>query len=129
MYALKQISAFKPELASRRSPPTAGAGRHGIFRRTQVLMSRVYCPGSIRAVISSEDKAVESVRANKEVSKTLFSSSNDKGGGIDVRAVITIRKKMKEKITEKIEAQWESFIKGIGQGILIQLISEEVDSG
>lgn len=47
--------------------------------------------------------------------------------GIDVNIVITIRKKMKEKLSEKIEYQWESFINGIGQGILVQLISEEID--
>jgi lipoxygenase len=46
-----------------------------------------------------------------------------------VRAVITIRKKIKEKINEKIEDQWEYFVNGIGKGILIQLVSEEIDPG
>ena len=36
---------------------------------------------------------------------------------------------MKEKLTEKMEDQWEFFVNGIGQGIQIQLVSEEVDPG
>lgn len=45
------------------------------------------------------------------------------GGMIDLKAIITIKKKMKEKI----EDTWESFMIGIGHGILIQLISEDID--
>lgn len=56
-------------------------------------------------------------------------ASSSKSGSINVKAVITIRKKMKERLTEKIEDQWESFINGIGKGILIRLISEEIDPG
>lgn len=41
--------------------------------------------------------------------------------------VITIKNKLKEKLVDKIEAQWESFVNGIGQGILVQLVSEEID--
>lgn len=48
---------------------------------------------------------------------------------IEVRAVVTIRKKMKEKINERAAEHWDSFIHGIGRGILIQLVSEEVDPG
>lgn len=55
--------------------------------------------------------------------------SSGKSGNLDVRAVITLRKKMKEKITDKIEDQWESLMNGIGRGILIQLISEDIDPG
>jgi lipoxygenase len=85
-------------------------------------------------VISSDDKALEpssKEASNKEVDEIVLSSSSDKlgKGGIDVRAVITIRKKMKEKINEKIEDQWEYFINGIGRGISIQLVSEEIDPG
>ncbi|KAI3847507.1 hypothetical protein MKW92_044949 [Papaver armeniacum] len=46
---------------------------------------------------------------------------------IDVKAAITIRKKMKEKLTDKIEDHWEALINGIGKGIVIQLISEDLD--
>jgi lipoxygenase len=85
-------------------------------------------------VISNDDKALEQPNKetdNKEVNGTVLSSTSDKlgRGGIDVRAVITIRKKMKEKINEKIEDQWEYFINGIGRGISIQLVSEEIDPG
>ncbi|KAL5552464.1 hypothetical protein UlMin_039865 [Ulmus minor] len=34
---------------------------------------------------------------------------------------------MKEKLTEKIEDQFEYFVNGIGQGIQIQLLSQEID--
>lgn len=92
---------------------------------------------AIRAVISGGDnsKTVEGGGDAKGVVEiqedlSLPVSSSGKGEeGIDVRAVITIRKKMKEKLTDKIEDQWESFITGIGQGILIQLISEDIDPG
>ncbi|XP_059657729.1 lipoxygenase 6, chloroplastic-like [Cornus florida] len=112
----------------------SGAGNNGRLSRrgTQIpgFRSRVIRNrGSVRAVISSGDnKTVESanvVETSKDNKGSLVSSSTTRG--IDVRAVITIRKKMKEKLTDKIEDQWESFINGIGQGILLQLISEEID--
>lgn len=83
----------------------------------------------IRAVISSGDSkaGVETTEKFEESNGSLVSSS--RSGGINVRAVITIRKKMKERLTEKIEDQWESFINGIGRGISIQLISEDIDPG
>ncbi|KAL0357791.1 UNVERIFIED_CONTAM: Lipoxygenase 6, chloroplastic [Sesamum calycinum] len=81
----------------------------------------------IRAVISSGDSktGVETAEKSVESNGSLVSSSGS--GSISVRAVITIRKKMKERLSEKIEDQWESFINGIGRGILIQLISEDID--
>ena len=48
---------------------------------------------------------------------------------IEVRAVVTIRKKMKERIDERIAEQWDSIVHGIGMGIIIQLVSEDVDPG
>ncbi|XP_014509754.1 lipoxygenase 6, chloroplastic [Vigna radiata var. radiata] len=53
------------------------------------------------------------------------SSSVDEG--INVRAVVTIKKKMKEKIGEKLGDQWEYLVNGVGQGIKIQLISHDID--
>lgn len=47
--------------------------------------------------------------------------------GLDVRVVLTIRKKMKEKLVDKIEDRWESFVNGIGRGIVVQLVSEDID--
>ncbi|KAL2253735.1 UNVERIFIED_CONTAM: Lipoxygenase 6, chloroplastic [Sesamum indicum] len=81
----------------------------------------------IRAVISSGDSktGVETAEKGMESNGWLVSSSGS--GSIRVRAVIRIRKKMKERLSEKIEDQWESFINGIGRGILIQLISEDID--
>ncbi|KAL2510330.1 Lipoxygenase 6 [Forsythia ovata] len=86
----------------------------------------------IRAVISGGDNKTSStevvVEKDKEDNGSLASSSlSSKSGSINVKAVITIRKKMKERLTDKIEDGWESFINGIGRGILIQLVSEEID--
>ncbi|KAM7487171.1 hypothetical protein LguiB_024655 [Lonicera macranthoides] len=130
----------------RRSVSISGTGKSGrwSWRRTHVgpsLRSRVtgkHHQIAIRAVISGGDnskiveggggaKGVLEIQPNKEDLSLRVSSSGKGEGGIDVRAVITIRKKMKEKLTDKIEDQWESFITGIGQGILIQLISEDID--
>ena len=44
-------------------------------------------------------------------------------------AVVKIRKKMREKLTERVEHQLELLMKAIGQGMLIQLVSEEIDPG
>jgi len=49
--------------------------------------------------------------------------------GIKVRAVVTIKKKMKEKIGDKLGDQWEYLVNGVGQGIQIQLISHDIDPG
>jgi len=49
--------------------------------------------------------------------------------GLKVRAVVTIKKKMKEKIGEKLGDQWEYLVNGVGQGIKIQLISHDIDPG
>lgn len=46
---------------------------------------------------------------------------------IELRAVVTIRKKIKEKLLEKLAEQWNSVAHGLGQGINIQLVSEDVD--
>ncbi|KDP26771.1 hypothetical protein JCGZ_17929 [Jatropha curcas] len=131
MYTVKQLSPLKSKINSRRSPAVGVAGNNGVKLTTRVPVSRVNYGSSIRAAISSEDKTVESAKSNNNEirGRSVLSSSLDekKGRGIDVRAVITIRKKMKEKINEKFDDQWEYFVNGIGQGILIQLISEEID--
>ncbi|KAI7979597.1 hypothetical protein LOK49_Contig296G00012 [Camellia lanceoleosa] len=106
-----------------------GAGTNGrLSRTTQVpgFQTRVgKNRGLVRAVISGGDNKTV-VETSKDYNGSVLSSSS-RGGVRDVKAVITIRKKMKEKISDKIEDQWEGFINGIGQGILIQLISEEID--
>ena len=78
---------------------------------------------SIRTVISSEGAKL--VEKSQGSNGPLASSSVS--GGMEVRAAVTIRRKMKENITDKLEDQWESFMNGIGRGILLQLISEDID--
>lgn len=131
MYAVKQptTAALKSTAAVDRR--VNGSGYYVRIGKARVPSSgtRPNRHGSVRAVISGGDKAsVEA--ATPLTSKGVNGLSSSSGGGeIQVKAVVTIRKKMKEKIIEKIEDQWEFFVNGIGQGILIHLISEQVDPG
>ena len=130
MYALKQpLVPFKSSLAGGQR----STGKFIKLRRAHVsgFRARPNGLGSVRAVISGGDKAaVEEASTpplqSEDVSGSLKASSSSP---IEVKAVVTIRKKMKEKVLEKIEDQLEFFINGIGQEILIQLISEEIDPG
>ena len=88
----------------------------------------------IKAAISSGDRSVEttapapSVKEGKDGNGSLMgSSSSDRR--IQVRAVLTIRRKIKEGLIDKVEDHWFSFVNIIGQGILLQLISEQIDPG
>lgn len=113
----------------------SGAGSKFRVRKARVSRcgSLVGGNGSSRRVISSQKKTVETAASPSEKrggnESRISSYSSSSSGGIDVRATIKIRKKMKEKLTEKIEDQWEYFVNGIGQGISICLISEEIDPG
>ena len=137
MFAVNHTTPLKSNIAGdQRLRPISGAGGNGSHRsKTYVRLNRR--GGSVRAAISKGDKAVGSSVPvqRKDANGSLISSSSSLSsslspvGGTEVRAVVTIRKKMKEKLTEKVEDQWEFFINGIGQGIQIQLISEELDPG
>ncbi|XP_047318987.1 lipoxygenase 6, chloroplastic [Impatiens glandulifera] len=82
----------------------------------------------VTSVISRGDNKTSESSSLEAVAKDSFNGSISKSGkGIEVRAVITIRKKTKEKINEKIEDKWDTVINGIGQGISIQLVSHEID--
>ncbi|XP_047254796.1 lipoxygenase 6, chloroplastic isoform X3 [Capsicum annuum] len=83
----------------------------------------------VKAVIQSgNEEKKKTVESGKLVEKSGEESNGFSGKGVrDVKAVITLRKKMKEKISEKIEDQWVSLMNGIGRGILIQLISQDID--
>lgn len=122
------------ESSGRRFFPISGSGSRFRVRKARVSRcgSLVGGSGSTRTVIRSQKNTVEpaaspSKKRGGNESSTISSSSSS--GGIDVRAMIRIRKKMKEKLTEKIEDQWEYFVNGIGHGISIRLISEEIDPG
>lgn len=91
---------------------------------------------NIRAVISSGDSksGVEIAESSDIAAESVsdsnrYVSSSTRNGKMDVRAVIKIRRKMKERLTEKIEDQWENFINVIGRGIMVQLISQDIDPG
>ncbi|MBA0682470.1 hypothetical protein Goari_024187 [Gossypium aridum] len=120
--------AFKPKPSSLRStfsgtalrPPPRLYGVPVLLSFSRTTRSRPL----VRAVIS-DDKAVESAKTSPLDQKHSNGSSDSSSK--QVKAVVTIKKKMKENITEKIENQWEMLMNGIGRGILIQLISEEID--
>ncbi|GMN49173.1 hypothetical protein TIFTF001_018336 [Ficus carica] len=137
MFAVNHTTPLRSNIAGdQRLRPISGAGGNGSHRsKTYVRLNGR--GGSVRAAISKGDKAVGSSVPvqRKDANGSLISSSSSSSsssspspaGGTEVRAVVTIRKKMKEKLIEKVEDQWEFFINGIGQGIQIQLISEELD--
>lgn len=72
-------------------------------------------------MISSGDKAATSLDSDGSLRVV------EEGGVIEVRAVVTIKKKMKENFGEMVEDQWESLLNGVGQGIQIQLVSDQID--
>jgi lipoxygenase len=84
-------------------------------------------------VISGGDsKIATSPLDNKETNGLVVQRGSGSSGGsnngevLEVKAVVTIRKKMKSNI---VEDQLEYFINGAGQGIQIQLVSEQIDPG
>ncbi|KAK2438012.1 Lipoxygenase 6, chloroplastic [Trifolium repens] len=85
----------------------------------------------IQAVISGGDsKIATSPLDNKETNGLVVQGGSGSSGGrnngevLEVKAVVRIRKKMKSNI---VEDQLEYFINGAGQGIQIQLVSEQID--
>ncbi|XP_062110613.1 lipoxygenase 6, chloroplastic isoform X2 [Humulus lupulus] len=131
MLSVKPTAPLNPNISGDRR---STARKYGGLRKAHVAVSGSVLGrrGSVRAAISSGDnKTVETTASSvpahqsRDTTGSLKPSSSPKG--VEVRAVMTIRKKMKEKLTEKMEDQWEFFVNGIGQGIQIQLVSEEVD--
>ncbi|KAG7586152.1 Lipoxygenase C-terminal domain superfamily [Arabidopsis thaliana x Arabidopsis arenosa] len=94
---------------------------------------RVPISRQVRAVISREEKAVDQEESGKSTNKPVINSSpfpwqrSKYTGSKTVTAFVKIRKKIKEKLTERFEHQLELLMKAIGQGMLIQLVSEEID--
>lgn len=122
--------AFNPKPSSLRSTFSGGALRQpprlngvpALLSFSRTTRSRPL----VRAVIS-DDKTVESAKTSPLDEKHSNGSSDSSSK--QVKVVVTIKKKMKENITEKIQNQWEMLMNGIGRGILIQLISEQIDPG
>ncbi|KAJ1686166.1 hypothetical protein LUZ63_017556 [Rhynchospora breviuscula] len=78
----------------------------------------------VRTVVAKKAGAVKSTAVkpsppaeNKETGKE----------GIEVRVVLTVKNKIKKRLLDKIEDSWEYFVNGIGKGITVQLVSEEID--
>ncbi|KAL7610480.1 lipoxygenase 6, chloroplastic [Lactuca sativa] len=122
-----------PTSSIRRSPAISATGEttinvpgknrvwvHG-FRPNLRSQTRRVRGSTIRAVVSKEESKSSTVTVEDTT------AIDGVGGMMDLKATITIKKQMKEKVIEKIEDQWESFVIGIGRGVLIQLISEEID--
>lgn len=125
MFAVKPLSSLKSDFsgAAFRRPPGVGVRRDRVMGRRGKAKECL-----IKAVTSSRDKTVEaeSVPFSDADSSSAAASSS---GKIELRAVLTVRKKMRQRLVDKMEDQLESFMNGIGQGIKLQLVSEEVDPG
>lgn len=82
----------------------------------------------LRAVISSGDRTAESPAPAPQIpaidgnGPTIVSSS-----GVQVTASVLIRTKIREKLVDKFEGLQRSFTNVLGQGISLELISEEID--
>ncbi|CAL1354896.1 unnamed protein product [Linum trigynum] len=122
--------------ASNLLPPVIGGRAAGgntlIQRMTQVVPgSQARYPGGsfIRAAISrAEDSDSFSSTTLLVKGAPPLASTDDHGNRqVSVKAVVTVRKKMKENVLERIGNQLEHFLNGLGHGISIQLISEEID--
>ncbi|GAA0185728.1 oxygenase [Lithospermum erythrorhizon] len=122
----RTTTANLPPVVARRVEAISGSGKNGgiALKSSQLhgLSKNMKCK-PIRAVISGGDdkKVVDEAEEKKRQLSSL------RRGDLDVRTVITIRKNIKEKITEKVEDQWESLVTSLGRGIMVQLISEEID--
>lgn len=127
MFTVKPDCSSKAGIAVRRSQAAFSGSGKSRRSRLRVPELRVNGKGSVRAVISSGDKTLEAASPLESKGESNGSLGSLRGGGIEVRAVVTVRKKMKETLTEKMEDQWEFFVNGFGQGIIIRLISEEID--
>ncbi|CAN1295256.1 Lipoxygenase 6, chloroplastic [Linum perenne] len=89
---------------------------------TQVIGSRVSSNGA--AITSEEDKLSSSSSAFLTAKRLLVDKGKDSNA---VKAVVTIRRDMRGNVVEKIEDRWEHFVNGIGRGISLQLVSDEID--
>ncbi|KAK9707503.1 hypothetical protein RND81_07G202100 [Saponaria officinalis] len=49
------------------------------------------------------------------------------GNSTNIRALITIKKKIKERLFDKVEDNWFNFMISVGNGIFLQLISDQID--
>lgn len=61
--------------------------------------------------------------------QTLPEQSSKEGNSVEVRVMLTVKNKMKERLFERIQDGWEYFVNGIGKGITLQLVSEGIDPG
>ncbi|OIW18006.1 hypothetical protein TanjilG_07590 [Lupinus angustifolius] len=105
-----------------RSPPFSNGTRRRIHFSSVSRWRRV----QTKAVVSGGDNGGQ-IKTTTTTTKTSALLDTSDSNEIEVKAMITIRKKMKEKLIDKIEDQWEYFINGVGQGIQIQLISHQID--
>lgn len=131
MFAVKPLPSLKSDIsgAAFRWPPAVGVWRPRLLG-PRGKNNR----GLVKAVISGGDKTAVA-EMGKELSgsgphsDTDYSSAAASSGKIDVRAVLSVRKKMRQRLVDKMEDQLESFMNAVGQGISLQLVSEEFDPG
>ncbi|GAB4829334.1 hypothetical protein Ancab_019003 [Ancistrocladus abbreviatus] len=110
------ISPYVTEPPHRRLTRATISGAIKIVRTGKIATTHFSRLG-VRAVISSDDRTVD----NPAPAPALEIS------GTKIKAVVRIRRRMRENLVDKIEGQWRSFIDSTSQGILIQLISEQND--
>ncbi|KAK1294193.1 hypothetical protein QJS10_CPA16g00198 [Acorus calamus] len=98
------------------------------FRRQIRATQKPNLPNPVvRAVIGEDRDVVISASPSMDFDGSVAIVPSKTQSEVRLRAVITVRRKMKEKLLEKVEEEWEGFMTGIGRGILVQIVSEDVD--
>ncbi|OAY69845.1 Lipoxygenase 6, chloroplastic [Ananas comosus] len=108
-------------------PSAVLSGAGAASARLQRWRQRGLPIATVRAVISGDDRSSAAAPAAGDRERRRPPAAAPGEEGIAVRAVVTVRKKEKERLAEKAEGRWEHFINAIGQGIVLQIVGDELD--
>ncbi|CAI9093249.1 OLC1v1028708C1 [Oldenlandia corymbosa var. corymbosa] len=115
-----------PAAIIRRPEMVTGVGRFGGF---SMQNKNAVCFRS-----KKRQQQVNIIRAMSGCDDILLAAKKGIGNGsslvaptVEVKAVISIKKRKEESINVILEEQWATLINGIGRGISMQLISEDID--
>ncbi|XP_021746681.1 lipoxygenase 6, chloroplastic-like [Chenopodium quinoa] len=132
MLTSRLIPTIKPNLIdpSEFHRRFTGVGIYGTGKNARTATKKMTRGMRVKAVISSGDKTVESgapstMEVKEGIGPTLLGASES--GFIKVKAIVSIKKKIRQRLVDKLEDQWFNFLNNVGQAIFLQLISEQID--
>ncbi|KAH9610572.1 hypothetical protein KSS87_003332 [Heliosperma pusillum] len=94
----------------------------GIYAKTR--KSRIM---EVKAVINNGGRTVGSTAPSFTEVKDATNDGSLLNSSLQVRAIITIKKKIKERLVDKVEDQWFNYMISFGQAIFLQLVSEQIN--